>query len=102
MKPAYQSTKDFYRQGNSIFSFLNVYIALKEHSLSVSVLILPFSAHQNISSNAYIYDSQESGSLDLDVTSPKQLNRRLFLKQLAVDLCTSEQRILFRAQYVRI
>ncbi|KAK7393766.1 hypothetical protein VNO78_22330 [Psophocarpus tetragonolobus] len=43
---------------------------------------------------------QASGSLDLDVTSPKQLNRRLFLKQLAVDLCTSEQRILFRAQYI--
>lgn len=39
--------------------------------------------------------------MDLDVTSPKQLNRRVFLKQLAVDLCTSEQRILFRAQYVR-
>ena len=39
--------------------------------------------------------------MDLDVTSPKQLNRRLFLKQLAVDLCTSEWRILFRAQYVR-
>lgn len=44
---------------------------------------------------------QASGSLDLDVTSPKQLNRRLFLKQLAVDLCNSERRILFRAQYVR-
>ncbi|XP_054798766.1 ribulose-1,5 bisphosphate carboxylase/oxygenase large subunit N-methyltransferase, chloroplastic [Prosopis cineraria] len=43
---------------------------------------------------------QESGSLDLDVTSPKLLNRRLFLKQLAVDLCISEQRILFRAQYI--
>ncbi|GLT51409.1 hypothetical protein SLA2020_248220 [Shorea laevis] len=43
---------------------------------------------------------QASGSVDLDVTSPKQLNRRLFLKQLAVDLCTSEQRILFRAQYI--
>lgn len=43
---------------------------------------------------------QASGSLDLDVTSPKQLNRRLFLKQLAVDLCTSERRILFRAQYI--
>lgn len=39
--------------------------------------------------------------MDLDVTSPKQLNRRLFLKQLAVDLCTSERRILFRTQYVR-
>ncbi|XP_029129894.1 ribulose-1,5 bisphosphate carboxylase/oxygenase large subunit N-methyltransferase, chloroplastic isoform X2 [Cajanus cajan] len=43
---------------------------------------------------------QASGSLDLDVTSPKLLNRRLFLKQLAVDLCTSERRILFRAQYI--
>lgn len=43
---------------------------------------------------------QVSGSLDLDVTSPKQLNRRLFLKQLAVDLCTSERRILFRTQYI--
>ncbi|CAI9089842.1 OLC1v1024489C2 [Oldenlandia corymbosa var. corymbosa] len=45
---------------------------------------------------------QASGSMDLDVTNPKLLNRKLFLKQLAVDLCTSEQRILFRAQYVRI
>jgi len=45
---------------------------------------------------------QASGSLDLDVTSPKQLNRRLFLKQLAVDLCNSERRILFRAQYVSL
>lgn len=40
--------------------------------------------------------------MDLDVTSPKQLNRRVFLKQLAVDLCTSERRILFRTQYVSI
>ncbi|KAK9676625.1 hypothetical protein RND81_11G089100 [Saponaria officinalis] len=43
---------------------------------------------------------QESGSTDLDVTSPKQLNRRLFLKQLAVDLCNSERRILYRTQYI--
>ncbi|KAF8410879.1 hypothetical protein HHK36_003416 [Tetracentron sinense] len=43
---------------------------------------------------------QESGSVDLDVTSPKQINRKLFLKQLAVDLCTSERRILFRTQYI--
>ncbi|KAL3502575.1 hypothetical protein ACH5RR_037024 [Cinchona calisaya] len=43
---------------------------------------------------------QASGSMDLDVTNPKLLNRKLFLKQLAVDLCTSEQRILFRAQYI--
>ncbi|KAK3017273.1 hypothetical protein RJ639_007385 [Escallonia herrerae] len=43
---------------------------------------------------------QASGSMDLDITSPKQLNRKLFLKQLAVDLSTSERRILFRAQYI--
>ncbi|GAB4859316.1 hypothetical protein Ancab_010778 [Ancistrocladus abbreviatus] len=43
---------------------------------------------------------QASGSMDLDVTSPKQLNRRAFLKQLAVDLCTSERRILYRTQYI--
>ncbi|KAB2614605.1 ribulose-1,5 bisphosphate carboxylase/oxygenase large subunit N-methyltransferase [Pyrus ussuriensis x Pyrus communis] len=43
---------------------------------------------------------QASGSMDLDVASPKQLNRRLFLKQLAVDLSTSERRILFRAQHI--
>ncbi|KAF6153813.1 hypothetical protein GIB67_001046 [Kingdonia uniflora] len=43
---------------------------------------------------------QGSGSIDLDVTSPSQINRKLFLKQLAVDLCTSEQRILFRTQYI--
>lgn len=43
---------------------------------------------------------QASGSMDLDVTSPKLLNRKVFLKQLAVDLCTSERRMLFRAQYV--
>lgn len=39
--------------------------------------------------------------MDLDITSPKQLNRKAFLKQLAVDLSTSERRILYRAQYVR-
>ncbi|KAJ8532642.1 hypothetical protein K7X08_012565 [Anisodus acutangulus] len=43
---------------------------------------------------------QASGEMDLDVTNPKQLNRRVFLKQLAVDLCTSERRILFRSQYI--
>lgn len=43
---------------------------------------------------------QASGSMDLDVTTPKQLNRRLFLKQLAVDLCNSERRILYRTQYI--
>ncbi|KAM7503793.1 hypothetical protein LguiB_002697 [Lonicera macranthoides] len=43
---------------------------------------------------------QASGTMDVDVTLPKQLNRKLFLKQLAVDLCTSERRILFRAQYL--
>ncbi|XP_050207052.1 ribulose-1,5 bisphosphate carboxylase/oxygenase large subunit N-methyltransferase, chloroplastic [Mercurialis annua] len=53
-----------------------------------------------ISISKYTKFLQESGSMDLDVTSPKQLNRRLFLKQLAVDLCNSERRILFRAQNV--
>ncbi|XP_055959786.1 uncharacterized protein LOC126657247 [Mercurialis annua] len=53
-----------------------------------------------ISISKYTKILQESGSMDLDVTSPKQLNRRLFLKQLAVDLCNSERRILFRAQNV--
>ncbi|KAK9156360.1 hypothetical protein Sjap_003840 [Stephania japonica] len=43
---------------------------------------------------------EDSGSLDLDVTSPKQINRKLFLKQLAMDLCNSERRILFRSQYI--
>ncbi|XP_010252799.1 PREDICTED: histone-lysine N-methyltransferase setd3 [Nelumbo nucifera] len=43
---------------------------------------------------------QGSGSIDIDVASPKQVNRKLFLKQLAVDLCTSERRILFRTQYI--
>ncbi|XP_058115298.1 ribulose-1,5 bisphosphate carboxylase/oxygenase large subunit N-methyltransferase, chloroplastic [Magnolia sinica] len=41
-----------------------------------------------------------SGSVDSDVTSPKQVNRKLLLKQLAIDLCTSERRILFRTQYI--
>ncbi|KAJ4730248.1 Ribulose-1,5 bisphosphate carboxylase/oxygenase large subunit N-methyltransferase, chloroplastic [Melia azedarach] len=56
----------------------------------------------NCESSIFKYSKflQASGSMDLDVTSPKQLNRRVFLKQLAVDLCTSEQRILFRAQYI--
>ncbi|KAF6166449.1 hypothetical protein GIB67_038186 [Kingdonia uniflora] len=43
---------------------------------------------------------QGSGLIDLDVTSLSQINRKLFLKQLAVDLCTYEQRILFRTQYI--
>lgn len=43
---------------------------------------------------------QASGEMDLDVMNPKQLNRRVFLKQLAVDLCTSERRILYRSQYI--
>ncbi|KAL6144057.1 hypothetical protein ACLB2K_054752 [Fragaria x ananassa] len=53
-----------------------------------------------VSISKYSKFLQASGSMDLDVTSPKQLNRRLFLKQLAVDLSTSEQKILFRAQYI--
>ncbi|KAJ9169916.1 hypothetical protein P3X46_018059 [Hevea brasiliensis] len=53
-----------------------------------------------LSISKYTKFLQASGTMDLDVTSPKQLNRRLFLKQLAVDLCNSERRILFRAQNV--
>ncbi|KAF2292464.1 hypothetical protein GH714_023100 [Hevea brasiliensis] len=55
-----------------------------------------------LSISKYTKFLQASGTMDLDVTSPKQLNRRLFLKQLAVDLCNSERRILFRAQNVRL
>ncbi|PKA51197.1 Ribulose-1,5 bisphosphate carboxylase/oxygenase large subunit N-methyltransferase, chloroplastic [Apostasia shenzhenica] len=40
------------------------------------------------------------GPLDPITIDVKQVNRRLMLKQLAVDLCTSERRILFRAQYI--
>ncbi|KAG9448581.1 hypothetical protein H6P81_008546 [Aristolochia fimbriata] len=42
----------------------------------------------------------EVGYLDLGATSPEQVNRKLLLRQLAVDLCTSERRILFRSQYI--
>ncbi|MBA0553434.1 hypothetical protein Golob_012619 [Gossypium lobatum] len=45
---------------------------------------------------------KESGSMDLDITSQELENRGVFLKQLAVDLCISEQKILHRAQYVRL
>lgn len=38
--------------------------------------------------------------LDPITTNMKQANRKLLLKQLAMDLCTSEQRILFRTQYI--
>ncbi|KAJ3699218.1 hypothetical protein LUZ61_002923 [Rhynchospora tenuis] len=37
---------------------------------------------------------------DLVSVSAKQANRRLLLKQLARDLCTSERRILYRTQYI--
>ncbi|KAK8925983.1 hypothetical protein KSP39_PZI018652 [Platanthera zijinensis] len=40
------------------------------------------------------------GPLDSVTTNVQQANRRSLLKQLAVDLCTSERRILFRAQYI--
>ncbi|KAK1269349.1 hypothetical protein QJS04_geneDACA006721 [Acorus gramineus] len=40
------------------------------------------------------------GSLESVTTSPKQANRKLLLRQLAFDLCNSERRILFRAQYI--
>ncbi|KAF6137587.1 hypothetical protein GIB67_031866 [Kingdonia uniflora] len=43
---------------------------------------------------------ESSGLIGLDVASPSQINLKLFLKQLAVNLCTSEQIILFRTQYI--
>ncbi|CAA7407149.1 unnamed protein product [Spirodela intermedia] len=43
---------------------------------------------------------QGGGSVDSPPASPGQVNRKLLLKQLASDLCTSEQRILFRTQYI--
>ncbi|KAJ6848106.1 ribulose-1,5 bisphosphate carboxylase/oxygenase large subunit N-methyltransferase, chloroplastic [Iris pallida] len=43
----------------------------------------------------------EGGStLDPITTNTKQANRKLQLKQLAKDLCNSERRILYRAQYI--
>ncbi|XP_078438211.1 rubisco methyltransferase family protein [Wolffia australiana] len=42
---------------------------------------------------------QTGGSLETS-TSPSQINRKQLLKQLASDLCASEQRILYRTQYV--
>ncbi|KAJ0986909.1 hypothetical protein J5N97_005265 [Dioscorea zingiberensis] len=38
--------------------------------------------------------------LDPLMTNAKQANRKLLLKQLAVNLCTSERRILYRTQYI--
>ncbi|XP_020264358.1 ribulose-1,5 bisphosphate carboxylase/oxygenase large subunit N-methyltransferase, chloroplastic-like isoform X2 [Asparagus officinalis] len=43
---------------------------------------------------------QGGSPLDPITTSAKQTNRKLLLKQLAADLCTSERRILFRTQYI--
>lgn len=43
---------------------------------------------------------QGGGPLDPMTTNVQQANRRSLLRQLAVDLCTSERRILFRAQYI--
>lgn len=64
-------------------------------------LIYPFAKYRSIILHILLLlMPQASGSMDLDVTNPKLLNRKVFLKQLAVDLCTSEQRILFRTQYV--
>lgn len=41
-----------------------------------------------------------STSFDPATTNIKQANRKLLLKQLATDLCTSERRILYRTQYI--
>ncbi|XP_073011218.1 ribulose-1,5 bisphosphate carboxylase/oxygenase large subunit N-methyltransferase, chloroplastic [Typha latifolia] len=40
------------------------------------------------------------GMSDSVAMSAKQANRKLLLKQLAADLCTSERRILYRTQYI--
>lgn len=43
----------------------------------------------------------EGGNLlDPITTNPKKASRKLLLKQLAKDLCNSERRILYRAQYI--
>nr|CAD1825327.1 unnamed protein product [Ananas comosus var. bracteatus] len=39
-------------------------------------------------------------TFDLIALSAKQANRKVLLKQLATDLCISERRILYRAQYI--
>lgn len=41
-----------------------------------------------------------SGASDSVPTNAKQANRKMLLKKLATELCTSERRILYRAQYV--
>ncbi|XP_042376287.1 ribulose-1,5 bisphosphate carboxylase/oxygenase large subunit N-methyltransferase, chloroplastic-like isoform X4 [Zingiber officinale] len=43
---------------------------------------------------------QDGDTLNSGQLSAKQADRKSLLKKLATDLCTSEQRILFRAQYI--
>jgi len=43
---------------------------------------------------------ERDGFLDSIATNSKSVSRKMQLKQLAIDLCTSERRILFRAQYI--
>lgn len=50
--------------------------------------------------NKYTDFLEGRGYIDFIVSSPKQVSRKRLLKQLASDLCTSERRILFRAQYI--
>ncbi|KAH0457707.1 hypothetical protein IEQ34_013022 [Dendrobium chrysotoxum] len=55
----------------------------------------------NIYKKNIFFGIEQGGSpLDPITTNAQEANRRLLLKQLAVALCTSERRILFRAQYV--
>ncbi|PPE02036.1 hypothetical protein GOBAR_DD00907 [Gossypium barbadense] len=88
--------------------------ALKKHGLSASSQCYPIQISGwplELMAYAYLTVSppsmskqfeEESGSMDLDITSQELQNRGVFLKQLAVDLCISEQKILHRAQYVRL
>ncbi|CAA6670101.1 unnamed protein product [Spirodela intermedia] len=46
------------------------------------------------------YQELEESVLQFILDSCESINRKLLLKQLASDLCTSEQRILFRTQYI--
>ncbi|KAK8282975.1 hypothetical protein V6Z12_D08G061800 [Gossypium hirsutum] len=85
--------------------------ALKKHGLSASQCYPIQISGWPLELMAYAYLTvsppsmskqfeEESGSMDLDITSQELQNRGVFLKQLAVDLCISEQKILHRAQYI--
>ncbi|KAH9331446.1 hypothetical protein KI387_003554, partial [Taxus chinensis] len=58
------------------------------------------SCETNISKyTAFLKNMQENGSQNLSWNGQEQIDRQSLLKKLSMDLCSSEQRILFRAQY---